>query len=150
MRNSLAREQTITNSLFTPFRIHGDKMHSLDPYDGSDGRAGTVPTFPNDPVFNRGYVPMFSRNATQDDIWFALAEYVPAVSSPVGGNSIGNDVTENIDMNDDSNNGVLRPNGWGRSHKVYLDKWFHSDMKDMAYFYVYPLYDELKTKGNLK
>ena len=22
--------------LFTPFRIHGDKMHSLDPYDGSD------------------------------------------------------------------------------------------------------------------
>ena len=33
MRNSLAREQTM---LFTPFRIHGDKMHSLDPYDGSD------------------------------------------------------------------------------------------------------------------
>ena len=28
--------------------------------------------------------------------------------------------------------------------------WFHSDMKDMAYFYVYPLYDELKTKGSLK
>ena len=25
-----------------------------------------------------------------------------------------------------------------------------TDMKDMAYFYVYPLYDELKTKGDLK
>ena len=33
---------------------------------------------------------------------------------------------------------------------VYLDKWLHSDMKDMAYFYVYPLYDELNTKGNFQ
>ena len=33
MRNSLAREQTM---LFTPFRIHADKMYSLDPYDGAD------------------------------------------------------------------------------------------------------------------
>ena len=32
----------------------------------------------------------------------------------------------------------------------YGANWLHSDMKDMAYFYVYPLYDELKTKGNLK
>ena len=33
---------------------------------------------------------------------------------------------------------------------LFSDEWFHSDMKDMAYFYVYPLYDELKTKGSLK
>lgn len=52
---------------------------------------------------------------------------------------------ENHDLNDASYR-----DGWGRSHKTYLDNWFHSDMKDMAYFYVYPLYDELKTKGNLK
>lgn len=65
-------------------------------------------------------------------------------------NFVGNDVAENIDMNDDSNDGILRPNGWGRNDDVYLEKWFHSDMKDMAYYYVYPLYDDLKTKGNLK
>ena len=34
------RESQLTSCLphplFTPFRIHGDKMHSLDPYEGSD------------------------------------------------------------------------------------------------------------------
>lgn len=104
----------------------------------------------NNPVFYYPGTQMDNRNATQDNIWFALAEYVPAISSPVGGNSVGNDVAENIDMNDDSNDGILRPNGWGRNSGVYGTSWFHSDMKDMAYFYVYPLYDGLKTKGNLK
>lgn len=29
--------------------------------------------------------------------------------------------------------------------------WLHSDMKDMAYFYVYPLYEELvKENGNVR
>ena len=104
----------------------------------------------NNPVFYYPGTQMDNRNASQNDIWFALAEYVPVISSPVGGNPVGNDVTENIDMNDDSNDGILRPNGWGRNSGTYGTSWFHSDMKDMAYFYVYPLYDELKTKGNLK
>jgi hypothetical protein len=104
----------------------------------------------NNPVFYYPGTQMDNRNATQNDIWFALAEYVPAVSSPVGGNPVGNDVAENIDMNDDSNDGILRPNGWGRNSGTYGASWFHSDMKDMAYFYVYPLYNQLKTKGNLK
>ena len=35
--------------------------------------------------------------------------------------------------------------------EVYEDDWQHSDMKDMAYFYVYKLYDEIvNQKGNLK
>ena len=99
----------------------------------------------NNPVFYYPGTQMDNRNATQDDIWYALAKYVPAVSSPVGGNSTTPAQLENHDLNDASYR-----NGWGRSHKIYLDNWFHSDMKDMAYFYVYPLYDELKTKGNLK
>ena len=99
----------------------------------------------NNPVFYYPGTQMDNRNATQDDIWFALAEYVPAISSPVGGNSTAPEQLENHDLN-----GASYRNGWGRSHKTYLDKWFHSDMKDMAYYYVYPLYDELKTKGNLK
>jgi len=42
-------------------------------------------------------------------------------------------------------------NGWGRSHEVYEYDWQHSDMKDMAYFYVYKLYDEIvNQKGKLK
>jgi len=34
-------------------------------------------------------------------------------------------------------------NGWGRSGNPYNDQWLHSDMKDMAYYYVFRLYDEL-------
>ena len=105
----------------------------------------------NNPVFYYPGTQMDNRNASQDDIWFALAEYVSAISSPVGGNPVGANVTENIDMNDDSLNGVPRLNGWGRSvsHK-YKQEWQHSDMKDMAFYYVHYLYDQLVTKGSLR
>ena len=99
----------------------------------------------NNPVFYYPGTQMDNRAASQDDIWFALAEYVPAVSSPVGGNPTAPAKLENHDLN----SGTYR-SGWGRNSSVYGTSWFHSDMKDMSYFYVYPLYDELKTKGNLK
>ena len=79
----------------------------------------------------------------------ALAKYVPAVSSPVGGTNVTLNVNfENIDMN--SKVDVIRPNDWGRKHKSFQKAWLHSDMKDMAYFYVYKLYEQLTTKGNLE
>lgn len=99
----------------------------------------------NNPGFYYPGTQMDNRNATQDDIWFALAEYVPAVSSPVGGINLGSTTMPSFNLND-----AQYRDGWGRNVDVYLDQWLHSDMKDIAYFYVYPLYDELKTKGNLK
>lgn len=41
-------------------------------------------------------------------------------------------------------------NGWGRPATNDLAPWLHSDMKDMANFYVYKLYEELIQKGNMK
>ena len=38
----------------------------------------------------------------------------------------------------------------GRNDNVYLENWFHSDMKNMAFVYVYPFYNDLITKGDLK
>ena len=102
----------------------------------------------NNPVFYYPGTQMDNRNATQDNIWFALAEYVPAISSPVGGNRIWSTAGKDINLNENSPQGIPRPNGWGRNHNVFNESWFHSDMKDMAFFYVYPLYDE--TKGDLK
>ena len=105
----------------------------------------------NNPVFYYPGTQMDNRNASQDDIWFALAEYVPAISSPVGGHPVLAVPGRDIDLNlNSSDQGIPRPNGWGRHDDVYLENWFHSDMKDMAFFYVYPLFDELRTKGNLK
>ena len=52
-----------------------------------------------------------------------------------------------MNMNlDEAIGGVPRPNGWGRGSP----DWHHSDMKDMAYFYVYKLYEQLIQKGDLK
>ena len=90
---------------------------------------------------------MFDRNASLDDQWLAVAKYVPALSSPVGGRAVARNVGENVNMNlDEAIGGVPRPNGWGRGSP----DWHHSDMKDMAYFYVYKLYEQLIQKGDLK
>ena len=99
----------------------------------------------NNPVFNRGFEPMFDHDMSQDDQWLALAKYVPAVSHPVGGNAV---LRNNEDH--DLNSSEFR-NGWGRkAEKDGSQPWKHSDMKDIAYFYVYKLYEQLITKGNLK
>ena len=107
----------------------------------------------NHPVFNRGFAPMLDRAATQNEVYSALAECVPAISSPVGGTRITFarvSKNTNIDMNDDSSTGVKRVNGWGRPFVNGQRPWKHSDMKDMAYFYVFRLYDDLVLKGGLK
>ena len=101
----------------------------------------------NHPVFSVVGTQLNNRDATQDGIYRALAEHVPAISSPVGGTLVaGDSIYENHDLD-----GLEFRNGWGRSttHK-YKTEWQHSDMKDMAFFYVYPLYDQLTTKGALK
>ena len=100
----------------------------------------------NSPVFSYGGTPLNSRNASQDDIWLSLAKYVPAVSAPIGGSSPFDD--NNVDLDDATN--VARPNGWGRINEIYGQKWLHSDIKDMAFFYVYPFYIDLATKGDLR
>ena len=96
-------------------------------------------------VFDRSYTPMFSPNATEDEVFMALAKYVPAVSSPVGGCAV---------LSSDENEGDLNDSryrsGWVGDTSRGND-WKHSDMKDVAYFYVWPLYNELvNEKGNLK
>ena len=100
----------------------------------------------NSPVFSHGGTPLNSSNASQDDIWLSLAKYVSAVSSPVGGTAALN--RNNVNLNDVSD--VARPNEWGRDHNVYEEAWLHSDMKDMAYFYVYKLYEQLVTRGDMQ
>ena len=108
----------------------------------------------NRPAFDvSDAVELMNPNATEDDIFLALAKHVPALSSPVGGTSVVADcIDENVNMNlDNEEGGVSRPNEWGRSgESIYKQRWLHSDMKDMAYFYVFKLYNQLIQKGDLK
>ena len=99
----------------------------------------------NNPVFSYGGTCLNNCDAAQDDIWMSLAKYIPAVSSPVGGTP----TFDNPDRFSNLESSAYR-NGWGRSNNVYGQSWLHSDMKDMAYCYVYPLYEELNRKGALK
>ena len=100
----------------------------------------------NNPVFNRGYEPMLATSATPDEVMCALAKYVPAVSSAVGGRSVFSD---EMSENNNLTGGKYR-NGWGRASENGALLWKHSDMKDMAYYYVYKLYEEIIQKGALK
>ena len=89
---------------------------------------------------------MFDCNASLDDQWLALAKYVPAVSSPVGGMLLREDIIENHDLNE----GNVYRNGWARSPVGNEIPWKHSDMKDVAYFFVYKLFRQIVEKGSLK
>ena len=59
-----------------------------------------------------------------------------------------------LEQADEEQNGILRPNGWiSRGNGPFDDwreRWLHSDMKDMAYFYVFKLYEKITEVGDLK
>ena len=62
----------------------------------------------------------------------------------------GWDAMKNFDLNSiDANRGLLRPNGWPTRSK-YQGQWCHSDLKDVAYFYVFKFYAKAIEKGDLR
>lgn len=109
-------------------------------------------TVTSKPVFDvAGASELMDSDASEDDVFLALAKHVPALSSPIGAIPLPRVGDQNVDMNlAAEGGGIPRPNGWGRNHPTLGASWFHSDMKDMAYFYVYKLYEEIVLKGGLK
>jgi hypothetical protein len=96
------------------------------------------------PIFETFGTTLRKANATREEVYMALAKHVPAVSSPLGGTPVAKIQSFNLD------NPQYR-SSWGRrSNHKYRTEWQHSDMKDMAFSYVTPLYRELVTKGDLK
>ena len=78
-----------------------------------------------------------------------LAQGIPALA-PSAGHTYFGDETLDDDMIDlDNLLKVPRPNGWPELSD-YPDRWLHSDMKDVAYFYNYKFYEKATEKGNLK
>jgi hypothetical protein len=65
-----------------------------------------------------------------------LAHSMPALSPAMG--RPGEVLVEGVAYDDMSKN----RDEWGRVHPKYSNRWLHSDVKDMAYFYVKSLYDE--------
>ncbi len=74
-----------------------------------------------------------------------LAKGIPALSFAIGAIPLGDFVVKNIDMNN------IHPNNWWRNNENDLDcRWLHSDVKDIAYYYIYPLFDSFLEEGELK
>lgn len=76
-----------------------------------------------------------------------LAKGIPALSRAVGLTPLNDDSNRNINMDTP----FMKPNGdWHTEGKNLDNRWWHADIKDTVFFYVYPLFDQLVTIGVLK
>ena len=65
-----------------------------------------------------------------------------------------NDSRFNLNSTNVVQNGIARPNGWIIRPNGFFDdwgnRWLHSDMKNMAYFYVFKFFEKVKEEGELQ
>jgi hypothetical protein len=100
---------------------------------------------------NTNSIPLLLRGAH-------LAKGIPSRTPASGAMKWGppNMSTRMWDLNSTNvtQNGLSRPNGWIVRPNGLFDnwgtRWLHSDMKDMAYFYVFKFFEKLKEKGELE
>jgi hypothetical protein len=115
-------------TLFTPFGIHGDKMHSLDPYDGSDENG--------------------QHGGLSGKDWLRarfLADAIPATSRAAGANAFDTRISiTNVQMDVAVSSGGCMSNvdKWPKKDKRKQPNWEHSDFKQVAYYFVYKLFDK--------
>lgn len=93
-------------------------------------------------VFARNVPAMFDPQMSLDERHYILAFAIPAVSSAAGKISVLSQPNNNLNMN------VINTyrDGWGRNDPKNGTSWLHSDIKDMSYRYVYPLYKTIQEK----
>ena len=82
-----------------------------------------------------------------------LALGIPALTPAAGASgmtmALGASRNCNLDNVDEDSGGLSRPNGWP-SKSSYPNRWLHSDMKDVSYYYNFRLYQTIITKGGLQ
>ena len=91
-----------------------------------------------------------------------LTQGIPALARPTGGRDLYNvlDWRDYINLNlpverQVSNDGqtitqgIPRPNGWPTRSR-WNDRWLHSDMKDVSYYFNFKFYEKLVEKGELR
>jgi len=107
------------------------------------------------PVFKRTPRRMFQRNIPAPLRNEILAKGIPALSPPLGAGSVAEEVVPpfspvpNFNMNAPD---CRRTDGWPRDANVlpFRDNWLHNDIKNVAYFYTFPLFIKLVDAGGLK
>lgn len=100
---------------------------------------------------NTNSIPLLLRGAL-------LAKGIPSRTPASGAMKWGpysmNDSMYNLNSTDETQNGISRPNGWvSRPNGLFGswgDRWLHSDIKDMAYFFVFRFFEKIKEEGELE
>ena len=97
---------------------------------------------------------MFNPTISDYDKADILAFHIPAISSPAG--KVATFLSENMYFDMNANG---KANDWGRPGTIVVDgngqqhietPWLHSDVKNMAYYYVYPAFINIVEKGAMK
>lgn len=102
-------------------------------------------------VFGHDVQTFYQTVSTLEDRYRAIAYNVPAISKPMGMTSVNAGFRYSCDLNsDDVSNDGARPNQWGRWHQTYTDRWLHSDIKDMSYYFLYNLINQIIERGGLR
>ncbi len=118
----------------------------VNDYTPAAANAASPAQLQSHPVFWPSPTTIFSSSISQSDTDNLLAQGIPALSPPTGGDSIGG-----ARVNHNVNTGFFKPNGWGRNPTdTYGTRWLHSDMKDMAYPYTHIIFDTLVSEGGLQ
>lgn len=122
-------------------------------YTAAEAALRTEAQLRADPVFNprpanvtNSVLPLLTRAAH-------LTQGIPALAPPTGGASLAHVLGDadafDLNSSDLSSSGVLRPNGWPH-RSTYSGRWLHSDMKDVAFYFNYALFEKVIEKGGLR
>ena len=130
--SALTREDVIENPLFTPFRNESERMNSTNLF----------------PVADAAATPQLRARF--------LADAIPAESHAAGANAFRKGVVDdNIRMDTSVDNGCMaNVDRWPRDRVEEIEDddgnvvgkilhWKHSDLKNLAYFFVYRLFDRI-------
>lgn len=99
-------------------------------------------------VFRFNPPSMNNPNSSRLETDFHLAQGIPALSPAAGITDLSRAGITSIDMNDPD----LLPNGYdlqGR-HRDFAGCVLHSDVKDVAYYYLHKVFSRIVKEGNLR
>ena len=117
-------------------------------YNASQANGLSSGDLMSSPVFYPTPLAMFSATIDPDTRNRILAYAIPSLSTAIGHEMVAILGSRNINMN-----ALDRPNGWWRPASFgnnLGERWLHSDMFEVAYCYVYKLFDDFAERGELK
>lgn len=113
-------------------------------WSASDANAVVNPSvFATNMVFNPYPISITNAVATRLETDFHLAQGIPALSPPTGRTRFDKKIMPSFDMNSTD----FMKNTWPRAEGGLGNRFLHSDIKDVAYFFVYPVFKRIVEEG---